>query len=750
MDNNQVSDNLVGYAPSPDAIQEFNLIGQNASAEFGNFMGGIVSTSIKSGTNGFHGNIFEFFRNDKLNANRWDYNFNGTARPLLRWNQFGATLGGPILRNKLFFFVDYQGERFDTPASTGAFTVLTALERQGNFSELLSRGIQLKDPKTGIPYPNNIIPTTQLNPQAGNIVNSQYYPAPLNGNLVNNQLNSQQTQTNVNQGDARVDWTLSEKDHLFGRYSQSMQEIPTTNSYALAYNSFSNAPTHSGVLDWTHTVSSWLVNDARIGVNYVLINTGNSGTLPNLNQTFGIPGVPSDILTAMQFTTNSFVNGPNNGTTAIGSADIFQLFANTVIQYGDTVLLNKGSHTMHVGFQGFRQRINTFYSGNNGLAGTFTFNGQYTGRAESDFMLGLPSTIGTGTNGGTWGQRANIFSAFFQDDWRATPHLTFNLGLRYEIHTPWIEVRDRETNFGLFSGAVEQPGQNGNPRALYSTYNGIGNWQPRIGVAWTPGDGKTVIRAAYTLSSYLEGTGTNLRLTINPPFSSEHTADYTNLRFPATTLDQGYTPITASSTCTGAGLLAASPDCFKGVTLRVWDPKLMPALSNQWNFTVQRQLSNSLSVQAGYVGQRGTHLMVPMPYLQRQLLSDGVTTSASPYLGGNPAIQNQIGQISGTASNGNQSYHALQVVVQKRLDQGLSFQGNYTWSKCMTDSIGYYGAGGQSAPSSAYFQNLYDKRAEWGPCFFDVTHNFSGYVTYDLPFGRDRRFGKNMNRASKR
>jgi hypothetical protein len=416
-----------------------------------------------------------------------------------------------------------------------------------------------------------------------------------------------------------------------------------------------------------------------------------------------------------------------------------------VIQYEDTAILTKGAHTIRFGFQGFRQRINTFYSGNNGLAGTFTYNGQYSGRGESDFMLGLPVTIGTGTAGGTWGQRGNIFGGYVQDDWRVNSNLTLNLGLRYEIHTPWVEVRNRQTNFGLFSGAVLQPGQNGNSDALYSTYNGIGNWQPRIGLAYTPGSGKTVVRAAYTMSSYLEGTGTNLRPTINPPFSSEHSADYSNLPFPLTTLDQGYTPITSASTCDEAGLLSASPACFKGVTLRVWDPKVQPALSNQWNFTVQRQFGGSTTVQAGYVGQKTTHLMVATPYLQKQLLPNG-TVANSPYLAGNPAIQNQIGQISGTASNGNQSYHALQVVFQRRLAQGLSFQANYTWSKCLSDSIGYYGAGGQSAPTSAYWQNLYDKKSQWGPCFYDVTHIFSGYATWDVPFGRNRAFGKNVNR----
>jgi hypothetical protein len=743
VDNNQASDNLVGYAPSPDAIQEFNLITQNASAEFGNFMGGIVSTSIKSGNNKFHGNVFEFFRNDKLNANRWDYNFLGTHRPLLRWNEFGATLGGPIKRNKLFFFVDYQGERFDTPASSAGFTVLTSQERVGDFSQLLTQGLVIKDPKTGVPYPGNIIPAAQLSPVAVKIGASQYYPTPINGNLVNNQINTVHTATNVDQGDARVDWNVNQKDRIFGRYSQSGMQIPTTNSQPLSYNSFANYSTNNGVLDWTRVVSSSFVNNARVGVNYVFINNGAaSNGLPNLNQTFGIPGVPSDILTGMAFSTNSFLSG-----TAIGNSNVYQLFADTVIQYEDTAILTKGAHTMHFGFQGWRQRINTFYSGNNGLAGTFTYSGQYSGRGESDFMLGLPSSIGTGTAGGTWGQRGNIFAGYFQDDWRVKSNLILNLGLRYELHTPWTEVKNRETNFGLISGAVEQPGQGGNSNALYNTYNGIGNWQPRVGLAWTPGGGKLVIRAAYTLSSYLEGTGTNLRLTINPPFSSEHSADYSNLPYPATTLDQGYTPINSASTCDQAGLLAASAACFKGATLRVWDPNVMPAISNQWNFTAQRQFGATTTIQAGYVGQKTTHLMVATPFLQKQLLPDG-TIANSPYLSGNPAIQNQIGQISGTVSNGNQSYNALQLTVQKRLSEGLSFQANYTWSKCMSDSIGYYGASGQSAPTSAYWQNLYDKKAQWGPCFYDVTSIFSGYMVYDLPFGRGRHFGNNMNKVA--
>jgi hypothetical protein len=747
MDNNQVSDNLVGYAPSVDAIQEFNEITQNAPAEFGNFMGGIISTQIKSGTNAFHGDAFEFFRNDVLNANSWDNNFNGAPKKKLRWNEFGGVLGGPIIRDKLFFFVDYQGQRFDTPTSTSATSVFTAAERRGDFSQLLQgpKPIQLYNPDViaggqRTPFVGNIIPANLLDPVAQKIVNSSVYPLPTSPGLINNYLYSTHTAINGDQGDAKIDWNASEKDRLFGRFSRSLIDNPSTNNMPLFYNSFATYPTWNGVLDWVRTISPTVVNDGRVGVNYVLVNNGAAANgVANFPQTVGLPGIPSSILPAMNF------NGGNAAT--IGNSDVYQLFADTVIQYEDTMTINKGVHTMHLGFQGWRQRINTFYSGNNGRAGTFTYDGRYTagpnpfatasaitGLAEADFILGLPAEIGGGVNGGTWGQRANIFAAFFQDDWHVSPTLTINLGLRWELHTPWVEVKDRQANFGLFSGALELPGQNGNNRALYNQYNGITNYQPRIGIAWNPRK-NTVIRSAYTLSSYLEGTGTNLRLPINPPFAHETDANYTSLSFPGSTLSQGFLP-----------LLANPGDPFSGATLRVWDPNVRPAVSNQWNFTIQQELGSSTTLQAGYVGQRTTHLAVPMPYLQKQLLPNGTVTN-SPYLAGNPTLQSEIGQISGTAANGDQSYNALQAVLQKRLSNGLEYSVAYTYSKCMTDSSGYYGSwGGQATPTSPYWQNLYDKKAEWGPCYYDAQHILTSYATYDIPVGRGRAFGKNMNK----
>jgi len=204
MDNNQVSDNLIGYTPSVDAIQEFNLITQNASAEFGNYQGGIISASIKSGTNNYHGSVFEFFRNDALNANNWANDFQGLPKPALRWNMFGATLGGPLISKKLFFFIDYQGQRFDHPASSGPVTLFTAAERRGDFSQLLTeRGIQLYNPfkidangeRTA--FLNNKIPMNMIDPVARNLFSSDAYPLPQTGDLANNYINTTRSHNNV-------------------------------------------------------------------------------------------------------------------------------------------------------------------------------------------------------------------------------------------------------------------------------------------------------------------------------------------------------------------------------------------------------------------------------------------------------------------------------------------------------------------------------------------------------------------------
>jgi len=752
MDNNQVSDNLVAFTPSVDAIQEFSVITQNASAEFGNFQGGIVSASIKSGTNRYQGNVFEFFRNDVLNANNWANDFQGLPKPVLRWNMFGATFGGPILKNKLFVFVDYQGQRFDHPSSSSPITLFTAAERQGDFSQLLTeQGIQLYNPfqidanGERTKFQNNLVPLSMLDPVAANLFDSGLYPQPQNGNLLNNFVNTTRSHNNVVQGDVRLDYKISSKDRLYFRISEGSQDSPVINSFRLLFDTFDQARLENGVINWTHNFSPNVLNEASVGANYVRIARGGGDNgLGNLGEKLGIANANDHGPGLLALFMGGVVNPI--GSTNIGAAE---LFADTVFQYKDDVVITHRRHLFHVGFQFWRQRINTYEAGTNGRTGFMAFSGRFTagpeqlavsgsgtGAGEADFFLGLPESFGRGVNStGPWGQRAKVFSVYFQDDWRATDTLTLNLGLRYENHSPWVEVQNRQVNFAPITGQIQTAGQPciySNCRALYNSYNGGLNFQPRIGLAWTPVflDRRTVLRAAYGISSYLEGTGNNLRLPMNPPTSAEFETDYTNSNLPATR--------------TGQGLLPPTTDPFQNAIIRLWDANIRPAISQQWNLAVEHQFTDSTTLQVGYVGQHATHLMVALPYLQKQLHADGRIT-ASPFLSGNPTLQSEVSQISGTASIGNMRYDALQATLQKRFGGGLQGQIAYTYSKCMTDSIGYFGAAGQAAPTSPYWQNLYDRRSEWGPCYYDVAHVLSSYAIYELPVGRNKRWGRNLN-----
>src|SRR5713226_1569281 len=327
MDNNQVSDNLLGYTPSPDAIEEFNLITNNAPAEFGNFMGGIVSAAIKSGTNSFHGDVWEFFRNDKLNANSWFNNHHDLAKPKLRWDMFGGTVGGPIKKNKLFFFFDYQGQRFDHPASPSTFNVFSAKERTGDFSELCQTGftgpggtcapdaagsnlphLQLYNPcnpGTGVPgvpctaaasrtlFAGNIIPLNMIDPVASALFASPLYPTPpSSAGIQNNAVNTAATPFNSHQYDIKVDYNITEKDRLYARYSHAYQSNPTTNSFALFGIGYSQAPITNDVVNWTHVFKPSLLNEFRFGTNYIHLNNGTTfdAKVGNLGEQLGMAG----------------------------------------------------------------------------------------------------------------------------------------------------------------------------------------------------------------------------------------------------------------------------------------------------------------------------------------------------------------------------------------------------------------------------------------------------------------------------
>src|ERR1017187_9393079 len=355
MDNNQVSDNLLGYTPAPDAIQEFNLITNNAPAEFGNFEGGSGNATIKSGTNAFHGDVWEFFRNDVLNANSWSNKLVSPALPraALRWNMFGGTAGGPIIKNRLFFFADFQDQRFDIPTSSSQNTVFTTAERGGDFGALCQGGFsngvcagagQLYNPcasftapctpsstpaPTRQPFANNVIPAVMISPVAAALFQSKLYPTPVHSALQNNAVNTSNSAFNEEQGDLKIDFKATQKDNISYRFTRAYQDNPSFNSQVLLSNGYSSTPIYNTVGDWSRTIGNNLVNDARIGWSHITLNSGNAwaSSVGQFGNTLGIGnGNPATLpgLLALTFS--------NSAVTNLGSLEATQSFDDHVWQ----------------------------------------------------------------------------------------------------------------------------------------------------------------------------------------------------------------------------------------------------------------------------------------------------------------------------------------------------------------------------------------------------------------------------------
>ncbi len=827
--NSEDKNNEVGYTPGIDAIQEFNLITQNASAEFGNYQGGVVSVSTKSGTNTFHGDLFEFFRNDALDANLasagWTkgvvgdegilgFNAQGVQnQPELRYNQFGGVIGGPIIKDKLFFFADFQAQREVNAGPTGA-QVLTAQARTGDFGQLCtnwggtfnSSGIcggtsnvptgvptQLVYPGTTTPIPNNNLATAgfTVDPVAAAIfAQSKYYPLPsVNTLIANNIFYNSGNDLNNNQGDLKIDYNPSQKDHIFGRWSQMDLNNPTFTGCVFCNagaTEGSDEPVRNAVVDWTHAITPSLLNEARFGFNAVRFSSSETPTssLGDISQTLGIAGGNLQEPGLVQLN----ITGNNGGSAGLGLQNLIQIFHSTQGQFEDNVIFTHGRQTIKTGFQFARERQDYIYQGNNGALGYLGL-GTATNSGLADFWLGNVAG-GSGSQRDTGGVvsnpaklRGNVYGIYVQDDWRATNTFTVNLGLRFEDHTPLYETDNRSVNFGLYTGTIyTATGIDGTTKfgnqALYNNYTGIGDFLPRVGFSWAPEiwHGKTVIRAGFGISQFVEGGGSNEELTLNLPFGILQQQAAGGIG----TLSNGF-GATTSTECPGGINLA----CYEGgVRLRIFDQNFKPAMVNQWNFTIQQQLTNSLTFQLGYVGQRGAHLLnfedvaqsvpldaagkvagagdpivtrVPGPFL-------GGGTAGSLYLADNPQFNVPNCGTAGNPvcgaetlaganmSNSDQSYNALQAVLQKRMSNGLEAQVAYTWSKCLSNSPGYFGTGWGSTQATSSggqpgWENDYNPRLNWGPCYYDQRSILTSYVTYALPFGHGKQFGHDMNPA---
>jgi hypothetical protein len=731
-DVNETIDNRVAYQPIPDAIAEISVETNNYAADVGNVGGAVVSNIIKSGTNEFHGNAFEFYRNSDFDANTWENNRSNAPKQERTQHIFGGTFGGPLSKGRVFFFGDYQGSRQDAPGF-GTAAVAPEAWRRGDLSTL---GAVVRDPLTGQPFPGNQIPESRISPAARALLNDlANYPLPnrdvpgVTGNYVGETL----LVIRAHQGDARLDFNASANDKFFARYSfATYEDRRDQQAFPLVLPARNDQPFHNVGFNWNRIFGSSIVNELLVGFSHttVLLETYDWAGIGNGNALYGIAGgQPISGLSQIDWGAGLTLPGaiaPDSDTLA------------KTYQINEKLTWIKGRHAFKFGGQFLRYDQQRFYAGNNGLLGFIRFTGAFTGSAFSDFLLDMVSTKGRGGGdpGDPWTHLQNRTSLFAQDDFKLTSNLTLNLGLRWAYTSPLVEKNNRQTNFNLETGEqIFASDGSLEDRALYKPY--YNGWEPRLGAAWRAGD-RWVVRGGYGISQFMEGTGANLRLPLNPPFFFESAVAY----------DQ----------TTGAGSMA---DGFAGLVpgttptgnVRAYDPNLRPQFTQQWNAFVEYQLTSTMSAQIGYVGHHGEHLVTPVEGNQALPgVGDPLTwapkNTRRPLFGAQPLITT----IATTAARGGSRYNSMQASVRRRVSDGLEFMTSYTLAKGTTNNRGFYGVFGGSglqgvtgATEGAYWQNTYDPEAEWGPAFHDVRHNLVISATYDLPFGADRRWGSNWS-----
>ena len=783
IDMNEDENNLIAYNPAPDAIQELKVITSNAPAEYGNVNGGDVVSVLKSGTNQFHGSAYAYLQNENLNANTWN---NDHANPVIAINpytqtQFGGTLGGPIKHNKLFFFADYEGARQHT-GGTAQATVLTAAMRTGDFSALLNPPnvngsqnalVQLYDTQNNsVAYTNNQIPI--VNPVAKFLfANPSLYPlpnaAPSDGIANNNYQGPNRKFTVNNQGDVKIEWDPRVNDKITGFYSQSDAydgNVPVLDLSFPAQNAF---PSKLGGGMWVHIFSPNVVNSARIGFTRVVWNqgvptdpSGQFGTSGNSKV-----GIPFGAQQYAGFSFQSINNGYSpagapgavtSGYSGVGTPALIGSLTDNDYSYGDNLTWQYGKHLLSMGVEAIRYQDNYITSNNQGFLGTFSYNGDFTrnpnsgaanslGYAGADFVLDRVASASVEEQGELVGQRQWRTAGFFQDDWKVMPNLTLNLGLRYEFDQPWYEVNNKTGNVDLSTGqflyAKSVP--NGAPagsgvcsnRACYdANYN---QWMPRFGFAFQATD-RFVIRGGYGATSFFEGNSANQRLTSLPPFiQASVRQEVAPAAATATTAYSAGAPYTVEEGFSNSASNISYGN--SGGSYGAWPKNMRPAYIQEWNLTTEYAISPATSLQAGYLGEQGQHLI---DYRNaNQLLINGDQNSF-PAVSNNPLIGS--GSLLVTEPRAMMNYNALQATLRHRATNGLEYTVNYTYGKAMTNGLGNYGLNVNGF--SGAFQNGYDSHADYGPAGYDVRHNLSGIGVYALPFGRGKQFGGNVNRAT--
>jgi len=681
--------------PSVDAIQEFKVVTNGYAAEYGRSSSGVVSVSLKSGTNSLQGTVYEYFRHDALDAK----NFFATEKPPYKRNQFGGAAGLPLVRNRTFFFGDVERGVLRR-SSTMVSTLPTLAARSGRFGSV-------RDPLTGLPFEGGQIPTSRIDPVAARILG--YVPLPQTAGTTNNFVYNSPSNQDALKGDVRIDQIISGNQNLYFRYGYQKTDNAVTsplppdaggNYYAGGGNDVSTS--RSWVFVHNKIWSPTFISSVRAGANEIAW----TNVLPDQPlKGVGIPGVDE--------TNPGFSQINITGLRTLGVSNVPNQDDSWNRQLSADLTTTRGPHTFKGGVQAYLLGIDFLSSQRS--SGIFSFNGQYTGNAFADFLLGYASSANL-SKYATLNFRSPYTHVFAQDDWRVTRSLTLNLGLRYELSPPAVDAHDAIANFDMDTDPANPrlvvAGADGTDRASRAL-QGVNYQQfaPRAGFAYSlPGD-KTVVRGGYGIFyANLITLGGMQSMEINPP-NHVRINQTTNAAVPSIFLNQGFAAD------------ALSPASARNVTLISYDRGNKTPTAYQWNLNVQRELPGQVVVEVGY---NANHFVNDWRQIDGNPAPPGpgdinarrrFTSAVVPGTGDVISLSNVVR----IQKDGWSRYRALQAKVEKRYSKGVSVLASYAWSH--TTALG------------SFFQNVNDVDAEVGLADNDRPHHFVASGVWELPFG---------------
>jgi outer membrane receptor protein involved in Fe transport len=692
--------------PPPDAIQEFKILTHSYSAEYGRSAGSVVNVVTKSGTNQLHGAAWEFNRDDALQARNY-FAPQDQAKPKLKQNQFGGTVGGPLLRNRLFGFGYYEGHR-QTSGVTQNFVVLTDAQRTGNFGSTT-----IRDPQTGQPFPNNQIPEGRIDPAAAQLIRD-FVPRANSGG--NRYIVSPDVVDDRDQFGARVDYQTTSNNTFLGRYIRSdteRVEPPTTRPIGTT----SIATLQDTMVANTHIFSNAAINVARFSYNRIGANPALTSGLQN--SAYGI-NMPHNVPSAQ-----GLVNLEISGLFSLGDAQQpFVERLNEVVQFTDDFTWVKSGHQLRFGLDLRREHM--FIAFVNRPNGDLFFNGVHTGNAAADFLLGLPQRLRRTTANASQDGHGWLYAGYVQDEFRPRSNLTINAGVRYEVSVPFVDKSDALNAFrpGQQSQRFPQaplglvyPGDPGVPRGTYATDKN--NIAPRIGLAWDPhGNGRTSVRAAWGIFyDALAGQGDFFQNgVLAPPFTP--------------LVEVNSPPATLTLRDPLSGISGGANDFPPGLTFIGWGEDFEQPSAHHFNVNWQQELTPALGVEVGYVGSRGKNLPIFME-VNPGVLAPGQTTVATT------RVFPAFALVRPTFSVAESWYNSLQASLRMRPTGGASFLVSYTLGHA-TDHVSGLNIGGEARPVLPVTigdQASIDRALtfEKGDALFDVRHRFVVSFNAEIP-----------------